>query len=135
LNSKSRVLLLSVVNPTEDVERVKVAFSNVFEDLRFGLLKEGDHEVLRAEAEGERGLAKLRSLLRQDRILAAARKVFLGGVRGSEIAFFLNKQVAYAGHVSFCGPRGESPLGPIEVRIFTEDPVALIDWLAPRIYR
>jgi predicted RNA binding protein with dsRBD fold (UPF0201 family) len=135
LSSKTRVLLLSVVNPTEDVERMKVAFSNVFEDLRFELLKEGDHEVLRAEVEGERGLAKLRSLLRQDRILAAARKVFLGGVRGSEIAFFLNKQVAYAGHVSFCRPRGEFPLGPIEARIFTEDPVALIDWLAPRTYK
>jgi predicted RNA binding protein with dsRBD fold (UPF0201 family) len=51
-------------------------------------------------------------------------------VEGNRIVFFLNKQAAYAGHVSFSAPEGESPLGPIQVILETEDPEQLIDWLA-----
>ena len=46
------------------------------------------------------------------------------------MVFFLNKQAAYAGHVSFSAPDGESPLGPIQVVLETENPEQLIDWLA-----
>lgn len=45
------------------------------------------------------------------------------------IVTFLNKQVAFAGHVSFCEPVGESPLGPIRVEIESEDLIGMIDWL------
>ncbi len=48
---------------------------------------------------------------------------------GNRIAFFLNKQVAFAGHVSFCEPEGESPLGPIRVVIEADDPAGIIDWI------
>ena len=51
---------------------------------------------------------------------------------GNRIVFFLNKQAAYAGHVSFSAPEGESPLGPIQVVIETENPEQVIDWLAGR---
>jgi predicted RNA binding protein with dsRBD fold (UPF0201 family) len=51
-------------------------------------------------------------------------------VEGNRIVFFLNKQAAYAGHVSFSAPEGESPLGPIQVILETENPEQLIDWLA-----
>jgi predicted RNA binding protein with dsRBD fold (UPF0201 family) len=44
--------------------------------------------------------------------------------------FYLNKQAAYAGHVSFSAPEGESPLGPIQVIVETENPEQLVDWLA-----
>ena len=125
------MLLEAEVNPTEDAERIKVAFTNFFEHLRLELLTEDDRQVLRGTAEGERSLMKFQSLLYQERIIAAARKVLLRGVRGNEITFFLNRQVAFAGHISFCKPIGESPLGPIMARIFTEDPRALIDWLTP----
>ena len=42
---------------------------------------------------------------------------------------FLNKQVAFAGHISFSAPEGESPLGPIRLSIEAQDPVDVIDWL------
>jgi uncharacterized protein len=48
------------------------------------------------------------------------------------MTFFLNKQAAYAGHVSFSAPEGESPLGPIQVMIETDHMEELIDWLAGR---
>jgi predicted RNA binding protein with dsRBD fold (UPF0201 family) len=51
-------------------------------------------------------------------------------VEGNQLVFYLNKQAAYAGHVSFSAPDGESPLGPIQVIVETGNPDQLIDWLA-----
>jgi len=75
-------------------------------------------------------LEKFRMILQRDRIRAAARSLLRRSVEGNRIVFFLNKQAAYAGHVSFSAPEGESPLGPIQVIVETENPEELIDWLA-----
>ncbi|MCK5563505.1 hypothetical protein KAI30_04965, partial [Candidatus Bathyarchaeota archaeon] len=85
-----------------------------------------------AKTEGMEGLAKLYNLLRRERIRDAARRVLFKGLRGSSITFYLNKQVAYAGHISFCQPVAESPLGPIKVQITCDKPKELIEWLAPK---
>ena len=77
-------------------------------------------------------LERFRMILQRDRIRAAARSVLRRSVDGNRIVFFLNKQAAYAGHVSFSAPEGESPLGPIRVTIETENPEQLINWLAGR---
>jgi len=68
-------------------------------------------------------------ILQRDRIRAAARSVLRRSVEGDRLAFYLNKQAAYAGHVSFSQPEGESPLGPIRVVIETKNPEKVIDWL------
>jgi predicted RNA binding protein with dsRBD fold (UPF0201 family) len=74
-------------------------------------------------------LERFRMILQRDRIRAAARSQLFRGLEGSRIVVFLNKQVAFAGHVSFSAPEGESPLGPIRLSIEAEDPVGVIDWL------
>jgi predicted RNA binding protein with dsRBD fold (UPF0201 family) len=71
----------------------------------------------------------LRLILQRDRIRAAAGAVLRRSIEGNRIRVFLNKQVAYAGHVSFCEPEGESPLGPIRVLIEADDPFDLVNWL------
>lgn len=77
-------------------------------------------------------LERFRMILQRDRIRAAARSVLRRSVDGNRLVFFLNKQAAYAGHVSFSAPEGESPLGPIQVVVETEteNPEQLINWLA-----
>jgi len=77
-------------------------------------------------------LTKLYNLLRRERIRDAARAVLFGGMSERTIVFYLNKQVAYVGHVSFSQPVGESPLGPIRVEIECDNPREIIDWLAPK---
>lgn len=69
-------------------------------------------------------------ILQRDRIRAAARAQLFRGMEGNSVVVFLNKQAAYAGHVSFSAPEGESPLGPIRLQIETDDAVRVIDWLA-----
>ena len=120
------------VNPTGAEEKVKAALANVFGTLPIVTKPSNIGSLLVAEAKGREALENFRNLLRRDRIRNAARKVFFAGLRGKTISFFLNKQVAFVGHVSFSQETGESPLGPIKVIIESENPRELIDWLTQR---
>ncbi len=84
---------------------------------------------VRVEGNGPASLEKLRQILARDRIRSAARAVLFRRTEGDRIVAFLNKQVAYAGHVSFCDPVGESPLGPIRLEIDSDDLTRVIEWL------
>jgi predicted RNA binding protein with dsRBD fold (UPF0201 family) len=119
------------INPTEDADKVAQAVANIFDTAAVEVKSSYKGSVLYATVEGREALVKFRSLLSLDRIRAAARKVFFGGLRGNTVMFCLNKQVAFVGHVSFSEEMAESPLGPIKVTIECSDPQQLIDWLAP----
>jgi uncharacterized protein len=121
------------VNSTEDEGKVEKAVTNIFETVVVEVKPSRMGDVLYGKAEGWDALVKFHHLLSLDRIRGAARKVFFAGLQGNTIRFCLNKQVAFAGHVSFCEETGESPLGPLKVAIECSDPQQLIDWLAPRM--
>ena len=120
------------VNPTEDEAKVKAAVANLFSSLTVAVEPEGNSRVLRADALGQNCLVKFRNLLRNDRIRDAARKALFRSIRGNTISFCLNKQVAFAGHVSFCAETAESPLGPIRVTITSDSPRQLVEWIAEK---
>ncbi len=85
--------------------------------------------MIRIQGDSLSSLENLRLILQRERIRAAARAVLFRGRENNRILVFLNKQVAYAGHVSFCAPEGESPLGPIRLEIESDDPEGVIDWV------
>ena len=120
------------ISPTESEEKVKSAVVNIFGNVSMETKPSYKGSVLRAEAKGQQALVKLRDLLRAERIRGAARKALFRGIQGKTIGFCLNKQVAFAGHVSFSEEVGESPLGPLRVTVECENPRELVDWLAPR---
>ncbi|MEM1556684.1 MAG: RNA-binding domain-containing protein [Candidatus Bathyarchaeia archaeon] len=126
------ILVEADVNPTEDADKVKVALQKVLGNIDLELVGEGDYKKLIGRANGLEALSHFYWLLRRERILDAARTVLLRGVHGNKIIFYLNKQVAYVGHISFSQPYGESPLGPIRVEIQCDNPQNLINWLAPK---
>ena len=120
------------VNLTEDETKVKKAVANVFDSVSMQVKPGFNGGVLIGEAEGSEALVKFRNLLRLDRIRDAARRALFGGVRGGTIRFCLNKQVAFAGHISFCEELAESPLGPLKVTIECKNPILLVEWLTER---
>lgn len=127
----TKVLVRAEVNPTEDEAKVRSAMINLTGIDRFSKANEGRRVVLLQE--GDRGLLlNLRTLLRRERILDAARKMMQRGIQGTTVTFCMNKQVALAGHASFCRPSGESPMGPITFHISDDDPHSLIEWLATK---
>jgi predicted RNA binding protein with dsRBD fold (UPF0201 family) len=120
------------VNLTESEEKVRRAIENIFGSVPMRVKPGYRGSVLEAEAKGQESLVRFRNLLRSDRIRDAARRALFHGIRGGTIGFCLNKQVAFAGHVSFSEEVAESPLGPIKVTIACDDARGLVDWLAPR---
>ena len=127
-----RVYVEAKINPTESEDKVKRAVENIFGNVPVRVKPVRDGSLLVAKAEGLEALTKLYNLLRRERIRDATRGVLFEGLNGKTITFHLNKQVAYAGHVSFSKPVAESPLGPIKVQIECENPREVIEWLAPR---
>jgi len=120
------------VNPTEDLEKVKLAVENIFGAVKFEVESRTWGQLLIAETSGTGGLTKLHNLLSREQIRAAARKVFFSGMDEKSVKFYLNKQVAYAGHISFSQQTAESPLGPINIQIRCSNPRELIEWLTPK---
>jgi len=129
---RTRVAVEVEVNPTEDLDKVRIAVQKVLGELQLHIIEEDEAKRLIGRAEGREALSKFQELLRRERIRGAARRILVNSLRGNTITFYLNKQVAYVGHVSFSQSIGESPLGPICVVIESERPRELIDWLAPR---
>jgi hypothetical protein len=123
------------INPTESEEKVKAAVSCILGNASITIKPDGKTNILTAEAKGQESLVKLRNIMRSDRVRDASRKALFRNTRGNTIRFCLNKQVAFAGHISFCEETAESPLGPIKVTIDTDNPQQLIEWLAEKTER
>ena len=121
------------INPTEDQNKVETAVTNMFDIASIETKQSYKNKILLAKSSGLESLAKFRNLLSVDRIRDAARKALYGGLKDDSISFCLNKQVAFAGHVSFSEAIAESPLGPIRVVIECENPRSLIEWMV--VYR
>lgn len=120
------------VNPTEDLEKVKKAVENIFGTVNFRVESRKWGHLLTAETKGTAGLIKLCNLLRREQIRDASRRIFFSGLGEKTLTFHLNKQVAYAGHISFSQQKSESPLGPINIQILCDNPRELLEWLAPK---
>jgi len=132
---KVEVTVETEVNPTESEDKIRLAVENVLGNAEITIKPSGKTSVLVAHAKGQDALIKLRNIMRTDRIRDAARRLLHKAARGDTIMFCLNKQVAYAGHVSFCEETAESPLGPIRFTIETDDSQQLIEWLAEKTSR
>jgi predicted RNA binding protein with dsRBD fold (UPF0201 family) len=126
------VYIETEINPTESESKVKQAVENIFGSVETKVQPIYKGGLLTAQAKGIEALTKLQNLLRRERIRDAARKALSEGLNGKTISFCLNKQVAYAGHISFSKETAESPLGPIKIKIKCENPRQLINWLAQK---
>jgi len=121
------------INPTESQEKVEEAVRNIFGDVTLQVKSLHNARLMVGEGKGEESIIQFRDLLRREHIRSAARVVFNEGIDRKAVTFCLNKQVAYVGHISFSKETGESPLGPIRVKIACTNPRELVEWLAPRI--
>ncbi|RLF13719.1 MAG: hypothetical protein DRJ66_07325 [Thermoprotei archaeon] len=124
------------VFPTENINKVKKALLNVFEPSSLKVMRKGIRRKIVAKGQGSMSLMKIYRKLREERILDTARRYLKAGITNeNKIVFFIHKQAAYVGVVSFCDSEIRSPLGHIKFEIETDDPKTLIDWLTPKTVR
>jgi len=123
------------VYPSEDINKVKQAVTNLIKTQNFTETQINGLTYLACTFEELSELDKLREMIKTERIQNAARRLLRKERSGETLIFFLNKQAAYVGRLSFSNPAGESPLGPIQFKIESTDIDSIIDWIAPRVSR
>ena len=110
------------VFPSEDPDKVRVAMERIFPDIEIEETEDG----LSGRTDN---LVRFSKQIRKQRILDTTRSVLIRGRRGNVTRFFLNKQVAFVGKISFCEER--TILGTIKVVIIDDDIDGLIDRVSP----
>ena len=123
---KCKIKARAMVNPTEDLEKVTEALSNMFdyEDIEIG-----ENYVI--VSGGIESLQILKDLLRERRIRDTASKILEKNVSSNIITFSLSKQAALVGVPNFVEGY-QSPLGEIEVEIETDEVETLIQWITEK---
>lgn len=115
----------ATVNPTEDLDKIIEALSNIFDY---------DDLVIGKDVVTVTGtipcLFPLKESLEKQRIRDTARRIMLRGLDedNKKISLKLNKQAAFAGRINLVD-EDLSPLGEIELIIETDTPEKLIGWL------
>ncbi|MCS7132488.1 MAG: hypothetical protein N3F65_03295 [Nitrososphaeria archaeon] len=117
------------IYPTEDPDKVFKAVENIFPRLKLQVRWFDRSAVVEGSGEGLEVLENFKKLLRERRIRAAARSILKTSISGGILLFYLNKQAAYVGKVSFTEPFLESPLPPIRVEIKSDNFEGLISWM------
>ena len=110
------------VFPSEDPDKVRAAMERIFPGIE---IEESD-DGLSGRTDN---LDHFSKQIRKQRILDTTRSVLIRGRRGNVTRFFLNKQVAFVGKVSFCEER--TILGTMRVVVEDEELEALIEDVAP----
>ena len=110
------------VYPSEDPEKVKTAIIKILPN---AVLEETDNGFTGRTD----NLERFSKQIRKQKILDTTRSVMIHGKRGDRTRFFLNKQVAFIGKISFCEEK--TILGTIKVVVIDEDIDELIDKVAP----
>ena len=123
---KCKMMARARVNPTEDLDKVIEAMSNIFkfDDLEIG---EG-YVIVTGEMES---LMDLRESLKIRKIRDTAQRMFLKGTEGNTIIFSLSKQAALVSTPNFVD-REMSALGEIDVTIETHDVEGFIEWITTK---
>ena len=123
---KCKMIARARVSPTEDMDKVIKAISNIF---KFDELEIGDGYVI---VKGEReSLLDLRESLKIRKIRTTAKRIFLNGTEGDKIIFSLNKQAALVSTPNFVD-REMSALGEIDVNIQTDNIERFIEWMTTK---
>ena len=110
------------VFPSEDPNKVRTAIERIFP----GIELSEDEKGLIGRTDDLEHFSKQ---IRKQKILDTTRSVLIRGRRGNVTRFFLNKQVAYVGKISFCEEK--TILGTIRVVITDDEMDALIENVAP----
>ena len=113
------------LQPTEDPEKVIKAITNLFGDM--ALNHDTEQNIVTGKMTEINDLKELRARILQDRIRTTINNTLTRWIDGDYLSFGLNRQAAYAGHVSL-NLTNEDPMGPIQVQI-RGDPQAVIRFL------
>jgi len=123
---KVTISLSAKINPSEDMEKVREALSNII-PMNYSF----DGSMLNARTQDLEALTNVYEKIRAKRSLGVLRRLLLRGMGDDSSTILLNRQAAYVGSVVFCETEMEAPLGPLTLVVKADKIMNFIDWLAP----
>ncbi len=116
------------VKHTESKDKVASAITRLFPS--GGELRSEDDRIVFVSTKLE-SLQHLKDQFRDRRVRSAARRLLLSNQKEGSLqtSILLNKQAATAGIGSLCDDPRESALGPIVLRISSQNVLKVIDWI------
>ncbi|UTB32822.1 MAG: hypothetical protein NKF70_00630 [Methanobacterium sp. ERen5] len=118
-----KVMVRARVNPTEELDKVIKAISNIFD---YEELEIGDGYV---EVTGDENcVLKLKEELKNREIRDTANRILFKGIENNKISFSLGKQAALVSVPNFVDSQ-MSALGELDVEVETENPEVFIAWI------
>jgi uncharacterized protein len=124
---KTRLVLDASLSASEDPEKVAGALLSIIGKGNSGELSLGSKAEL--VTDDPAALVYIRDQLRDRHIRSAARRQMLLNLRGGSTSIMLNRQAAAIGVIALCGSPEESPLGPIYLKIQSENMDRVVDFL------
>lgn len=124
-NGALNVFAEAQIKHSESKQKVADAISKI---LPLGELRIGDDRVTLSSDKLE-SLKFLKDHFRDRRIRSAARRLLLKNSTELQTELLLNKQAATVGIAALCDDPRESALGPIVLRIHSNNVNEVIDWL------
>ena len=122
---KCKIEILCSINPSEDIEKVKLAVSNLFSNFE---LSTGNFS-LEGKSNNLNTLEKIQEFIHSMQAQRIYKKTLQRNLIHSSTWFYLNKQAAFASKCAICEESDESPLGPIKVILTSPNIEKIINWL------
>ena len=129
-----RIEIKIELNPTEDSDKIIKVMSNFTnfnkDTVQIDKISEG-YYLYTVIAYGRDSLQTMFTGLRNQRIVESARKYLMSKRKENSVSFMLNKQALYMNKFHFCYTPEESPMGPVWIRIESDNIIRILEYLVP----
>ena len=113
------------INPSEDLQKIETAILNIFPDIK---INKNNTQITGVSKKIE-SLSRIFEIIHNRRITDVYRRTLNQNLSGNSTWFYLNRQAAYVDVIALCNEEDESPLGPIEIILDSQQIEQVIDWL------
>ena len=113
------------INPSEDLQKIETAILNIFPDIE---INKNNMQITGVSKKIE-SLSRIFEIIHNRRITDVYRRTLNQNLSGNSTWFYLNRQAAYVDVIALCNEEDESPLGPIEITLDSQQIEQVIDWL------
>ena len=125
LNVDCKISAYCAINPSEDIDKIRTAVSNVLIDMDEKIVGNS----LIANSNNYESLTKIYETIRGNNSQNTYRRHLRANTDKNSTWFYLNKQAAFVDVIAICNEADESPLGPIKIVLHSENIEDVIEWL------
>lgn len=124
-NIDCKVEITCMVNPSEDIEKIKKSISNILPNSKIEL----KNFLIYAQSKDLYSFEKFYDVIRSKKSYKTYARNLENNLKNNSTWFYVNKQAAFVEQIAICEEAGESPLGPLKVTLTSSNIDEIIDWI------